>query len=157
MVNKYSRYQKGLKMVTLFPINSNGLCSCGCGKQLNGRKRKWYSQECSKYALNIFYIIKGDNLIIRQNIFNRDNGYCSGCGEFDENWQADHITPVFLGGGACTLDNFQTLCKACHREKTFVLDRIPDSCDVFTTSFNVLPASHNASRTINYRISKNII
>ncbi len=33
-------------------------------------------------------------------------------------WDADHILPVAQGGGGCDLDNFQTLCVWCHREKT---------------------------------------
>lgn len=33
-------------------------------------------------------------------------------------WEADHILPVAHGGGGCDLDNFQTLCSACHRGKT---------------------------------------
>ncbi|XP_053522877.1 DNA annealing helicase and endonuclease ZRANB3 isoform X3 [Artibeus jamaicensis] len=33
-------------------------------------------------------------------------------------WQVDHIKPVFGGGGQCSLDNLQTLCTVCHRERT---------------------------------------
>ncbi len=33
-------------------------------------------------------------------------------------WDADHIRPVAEGGGVCGLDNLQTLCLACHRQKT---------------------------------------
>ncbi|KAM5153305.1 DNA annealing helicase and endonuclease ZRANB3 isoform 1-T2 [Mantella aurantiaca] len=33
-------------------------------------------------------------------------------------WQVDHIRPVFVGGGQCSLDNLQTLCTVCHRERT---------------------------------------
>ncbi|XP_012783662.2 DNA annealing helicase and endonuclease ZRANB3 isoform X2 [Ochotona princeps] len=33
-------------------------------------------------------------------------------------WQVDHIKPVYGGGGQCSLDNLQTLCTICHREKT---------------------------------------
>jgi len=33
-------------------------------------------------------------------------------------WQADHIIPVEEGGGACGLENFQTLCDGCHKAKT---------------------------------------
>ncbi|NXM24711.1 ZRAB3 endonuclease, partial [Oxyruncus cristatus] len=33
-------------------------------------------------------------------------------------WQVDHIRPVYSGGGQCSLDNLQTLCTACHRERT---------------------------------------
>ncbi len=33
-------------------------------------------------------------------------------------WDADHIKPVAEGGGLCGLDNYQTLCQACHKAKT---------------------------------------
>jgi 5-methylcytosine-specific restriction protein A len=33
-------------------------------------------------------------------------------------WEMDHIRPVDWGGGACGLENLQTLCLACHRTKT---------------------------------------
>ncbi|XP_005390819.1 PREDICTED: DNA annealing helicase and endonuclease ZRANB3 isoform X3 [Chinchilla lanigera] len=33
-------------------------------------------------------------------------------------WQVDHIKPVYEGGGQCSLDNLQTLCTVCHKEKT---------------------------------------
>ncbi|KAM8872272.1 DNA annealing helicase and endonuclease ZRANB3 isoform 1-T2 [Synchiropus picturatus] len=33
-------------------------------------------------------------------------------------WQVDHIRPVYSGGGQCTLDNLQTLCTVCHKNRT---------------------------------------
>ena len=33
-------------------------------------------------------------------------------------WEADHILPVFRGGGSCGLEGIQTLCQPCHRTKT---------------------------------------
>ncbi|KAG2458961.1 ZRAB3 endonuclease, partial [Polypterus senegalus] len=33
-------------------------------------------------------------------------------------WQIDHIRPVYGGGGQCSLDNLQTLCTVCHKERT---------------------------------------
>uniref|UniRef100_A0A8C4Q9K5 Zinc finger, RAN-binding domain containing 3 n=1 Tax=Eptatretus burgeri TaxID=7764 RepID=A0A8C4Q9K5_EPTBU len=33
-------------------------------------------------------------------------------------WQADHIRPVWNGGGQCSLANLQTLCTPCHLKKT---------------------------------------
>ncbi|NXY03694.1 ZRAB3 endonuclease, partial [Pteruthius melanotis] len=33
-------------------------------------------------------------------------------------WQVDHIQPVYSGGGQCSLENLQTLCTGCHRERT---------------------------------------
>jgi 5-methylcytosine-specific restriction enzyme A len=36
-------------------------------------------------------------------------------------WDADHIVPVVEGGGACGLDNYQTLCVPCHKAATKAL------------------------------------
>jgi 5-methylcytosine-specific restriction endonuclease McrA len=36
----------------------------------------------------------------------------------DHVWEMDHIAPVDTGGGACGLENLQTLCVPCHRRKT---------------------------------------
>ncbi|CAN6205974.1 unnamed protein product [Urochloa humidicola] len=33
-------------------------------------------------------------------------------------WHADHIIPVYRGGGECKLENMRTLCVACHYEVT---------------------------------------
>ncbi|XP_029461238.1 DNA annealing helicase and endonuclease ZRANB3 isoform X2 [Rhinatrema bivittatum] len=33
-------------------------------------------------------------------------------------WQVDHIRPVYSGGGQCSLENLQTLCTVCHKERT---------------------------------------
>ncbi|XP_053554213.1 DNA annealing helicase and endonuclease ZRANB3 isoform X2 [Bombina bombina] len=33
-------------------------------------------------------------------------------------WQVDHIKPVYGGGGQCSLENLQTLCTVCHKERT---------------------------------------
>ncbi|XP_008110843.1 DNA annealing helicase and endonuclease ZRANB3 isoform X1 [Anolis carolinensis] len=33
-------------------------------------------------------------------------------------WQVDHIKPVYSGGGQCSLENLQTLCTVCHKERT---------------------------------------
>jgi 5-methylcytosine-specific restriction endonuclease McrA len=38
-------------------------------------------------------------------------------------WEADHIIPVVEGGGQCGLDNYRTLCLACHRAETAALAR----------------------------------
>ncbi|XP_047176712.1 uncharacterized protein LOC124843917 [Vigna umbellata] len=33
-------------------------------------------------------------------------------------WHADHIVPVYQGGGECKLENMRTLCVACHSDVT---------------------------------------
>lgn len=118
MINYFKRYQVGLKLVDLYPIRYDGKCACGCGTNLDGRKKRWASESCQSDALNNFLIVKGDTFSIRANLYDRDNGFCQSCGVLSDNWHADHITPVFKGGSACGLDNFQTLCIDCHKDKT---------------------------------------
>jgi hypothetical protein len=38
-------------------------------------------------------------------------------------WQADHILPVYLGGGQCDVDNLRTLCTPCHAAVTAAQSR----------------------------------
>ncbi|KAF3772460.1 DNA annealing helicase and endonuclease [Nymphaea thermarum] len=33
-------------------------------------------------------------------------------------WHADHVIPVYKGGGECRLENMRTLCVACHSKVT---------------------------------------
>jgi len=112
-----NRYQKDLKLSDFFPP-IEGFCACGCGNELTGRQKKWSSETCSENAYNIFSIYKGNSGMIRKALFKIDEGYRRSCGVLDENWEADHIHPVFMGGGYCGLENFQTLCIECHKEKS---------------------------------------
>jgi len=119
MIDYNKRYQVGMNIYHLYPLRRDNLCACGCGKELAKRKKRWFSKNCQNNALTNFYIIKGDITVIRKKLFESDQGYCRACGTYTENWQADHITPVYLGGSACGIDNFQTLCVECHKEKTY--------------------------------------
>ncbi|PBJ74097.1 SNF2 DNA repair protein [Trypanosoma cruzi cruzi] len=49
-------------------------------------------------------------------------------------WNADHILPVSQGGGEATMDNLQTLCVACHAEKTMCESKIRHK-DAFKGSY----------------------
>lgn len=118
-INTTKRYQVGLRLIDLFPDRKDGLCACGCQCELRGKKKRWASLDCQEYAVTILFIIKGDRFTIRKLLYQRDQGYCQHCGVLTENWEADHILPVHLGGGACDLDNYQTLCKGCHKSKSY--------------------------------------
>lgn len=119
-LNKYKRYQKGLKMSSIYPvkyINKKKVCACGCKRSLPKKARKWHSTQCRLKAVKLFKILKGDTKVIRKELLKRDSGICVNCKK-RKRWQADHIIPVMKGGGACTIDNFQTLCVVCHKAKT---------------------------------------
>lgn len=126
MLDSYLRYQVGLSMNMLFPDSPERKCACGCGNLLPKGKRRWFSTECKTKALYEFYVVKGDIQVIRFLLYKTDRGGCRMCGEVTQDWEADHILPVFMGGGGCTLDNFQTLCKSCHLEKSKLSYTIPN-------------------------------
>ena len=120
LIDRYSRYQTGLSLNQVWPSQTDDTCACTCGSKLRGRKTRWATPECQERALRDFWIIKGNTSVIRGALFDRDKGACAYCDFVDPNWQADHILPVFLGGGGCTLENFQTLCISCHKAKTSI-------------------------------------
>lgn len=120
MLNHYKRYQKGLTIIDVFPSDTDGKCACGCGTKLPKGKKRWSSKMCRDTAVTKFFIIKGDNFIIRKELFKLERGICQKCGVYSDNWEADHILPVFKGGGGTELDNFQTLCICCHFYKTSI-------------------------------------
>jgi len=118
-IDNFKRYQIGLKLKDLFPERNDGICACGCNQRLTGKKKRWASSNCQDKAVTDFLTVKGDSFTIRSLLFNLDQGYCQHCGVYSENWEADHILPVHKGGGGCYLENFQTLCKDCHKLKNY--------------------------------------
>ncbi|WP_220472631.1 HNH endonuclease [Spirosoma foliorum] len=109
-------------MADLYPMKADKTCACGCGVALKGRQTRWASQACQDKAVELYCILQGDSNTIRVALANRDNGVCARCGNKPpgNQWEADHIVPVHKGGGYCDLDNFQTLCIPCHRDKTLL-------------------------------------
>ncbi len=54
----------------------------------------------------------------RRLVYRRDKGRCAACGvTHRKQWELDHIVPLIDGGGF-DLENMQTLCIPCHRQKT---------------------------------------
>lgn len=154
MINNFNRYQKGLTLGHLFP-KLDGFCACGCGFELISKRKKWFSRACQISALYQFYIIKGDNRAIRKVLFELQEGYCQICGVYDPNWQADHILPVHQGGGACAIDNLQTVCLDCHKLKT--LNAIPNSNNVKASCINIFHSSRDGFRAFSEGVSKDVV
>jgi 5-methylcytosine-specific restriction endonuclease McrA len=123
-LDQYKRYQNNFSFNEIYPQKNDGYCDCGCGKKLEGKKRRWATDKCISPLLNEYYILKGNTSIIREELFKRDSIddkiYCASCNTNidDNNWDADHILEVRHGGGGCNLDNYQILCKTCHKKKT---------------------------------------
>jgi len=107
-----------MSLSDLFPVRDDTFCSCGCGLIVKSPKKRWATIECRKRAVTLFLIVKGDSKTIRREVYNRDRGICNYCDNHVEIWHADHILPIRQGGSACDLDNFQTLCLECHKNKS---------------------------------------
>lgn len=133
MVNPFKRYQVNLVLEELYP-SLYPLCSCGCGELLTGRKKRWIEPSHVHTPLHEYRIIKGDSQYIRKVLFDIQGGVCQCCGIVGEDWEADHIIPVHKGGGGCKINNYQTLCKDCHKEKT-AKEKAPNSQGLILGSF----------------------
>ena len=115
----------------------NGVCSCGCGKTLTGRQRKWATDDCERFAAGVHNIIGGDTGTIGFYLAKYFDKYeCAHCGSSmcpdmeDRRWakrfasgncewlEKDHIISVKAGGGGCWLSNYQLLCLVCHQKKS---------------------------------------
>lgn len=99
------------------------ICSCGCGKELKGRQRRWASESCSSFANAVTQILAGQQPTVSKYIDwyiagCYDDVPCVMCGDMEESLEYDHIYPVHKGGGLCWLSNYQPLCKSCHKDKT---------------------------------------
>jgi len=101
----------------MFPDRKDGYCSCGCGAALVGRRRRWATNECTKFALGVWAIIDGQVGTFEYYVGKYNGKKCAGC-RSRRQLKVDHIVPVKHGGGGCWLSNFQLLCHACHVIKT---------------------------------------
>lgn len=113
-LNKFQRLQSNFKLEELYP-SIPFKCACGCGLRLTGRRTRWATDQCVPKIITGFLILSGNVQVIRHELYKKQEGYCQKCGLKTDDWEADHIIPVHKGGG---LENFQTLCKDCHKEKT---------------------------------------
>lgn len=120
-INPYERVQTKYTFqehVKKYGSNRKGYCRCGCGKKLKGKQRKWATPACSARLLHSYWILKGSGQYIRKALYDIEQGICVRCGTQTEDWQADHIQAVANGGGGKGLENYQTLCLECHKQKT---------------------------------------
>lgn len=121
-INHYKRIQN-ITIGQLYPTIV-GYCAFGCGKALKGKRTRWCSDKCCKKAGWELAIKQEVPDVIRQELKKRDrdkdgNLWC-GCGKNVtwEKWDADHIIPVYKGGGGLGLNNYQILYSVCHKKKT---------------------------------------
>ena len=108
-------------------VQEKGICRW-CGKKIieNGihKTRKTWHQDCATDYMIIYHSTEA-----RKHIWKRDKGKCNGCGKqcTRRGWDLDHIKPLLEQKGLKEdeldwtyygLENMQTLCRPCHREKT---------------------------------------
>ena len=116
-INPYQRLQTHLTFPEMFPVRADKACACGCGAQISGRRRRWASADCTRFATTVWAIIDGQAGAIITFVKKYYGPKCSVCGT-RQALKADHIIPVKHGGGGCWLSNFQLLCHSCHVAKT---------------------------------------
>lgn len=116
-VDVYRRIQNQLEFSILFPSKKDKTCACGCGGPLQGRRTRWATNECSRFAAEVWRIIDGQTAPIHAYLRRYYGNACATCGTA-RNLKVDHIIPVKHGGGGSWLNNFQLLCHQCHVLKT---------------------------------------
>ena len=106
------------------------MCGLGIYKDDKINKRSTWHPECADEYMMIYHPTE-----TRKRLWQRDRGYCAGCGivqprksrVHEEKWHVDHIKPLWEQKGVKAedldmsyykLSNLQTLCKKCHRIKT---------------------------------------
>lgn len=129
LLNKFKRSQS-VKFELLFPKKKNGICDCGCGEKLEGKRTRYATDECCEFAQSVWGILSNHSQTLDRFLKIKFKDWaCFNCGIMDKYKvyknglsvnaiQKDHIIPVHKGGGGCWLDNYQLLCDDCHKLKT---------------------------------------
>src|SRR3954469_21979808 len=107
-IEVYSRAQKRLSFPVLFPQVEHGICACGCGQLLSGRRRRWATEQCTRFAVNVWRIIDGqvDTVKYFMKLYNKGTRRCDSCKKGRMRFELDHCIPVHAGGGGCWLNNY---------------------------------------------------
>lgn len=117
-----------ISITEIFP-HVKGVCGCGCGAKLTGVRRRWHTDDCSRFASCVWAIINGQTVTIGYYIERYYGRKCYECGAIDgrqersngmcvSTLQIDHTIPVKHGGGGSWLSNYKFLCPGCHKRKT---------------------------------------
>jgi len=116
-LNPFKRFCK-IEFSILFP-KIEGVCGCGCEQKLTGRRSRWASSDCQRFATSVYHIITGKATFLRKLRKIIIGGYfCEICFKDKVDLELDHLIPIKHGGGGSWLSNYQFKCKACHRIKT---------------------------------------
>ena len=108
-------------------VQQKGICRW-CGKKIIENKvhnkRKTWHQDCATDYMIIHHPTEA-----RKHIWKRDKGKCNECGKqcTRRTWDLDHVKPLMeqkglkehqLNWSYYELNNMQTLCRPCHKNKT---------------------------------------
>lgn len=123
-IKPFTRYQS--ISISAIWTNEKGICACGCGNALYGRRTRWYDEKCSIIPVGVQAIINGDLQYINGLMRSYLKHECCQCR--CENYiigknlasgiQVDHIVGVMDGGGGAWLGNYRFVCHRCHAKKT---------------------------------------
>lgn len=118
LFDPYARSQK-ISIASLFPNTEPNKCACGCGLPLTGKRTRWATDDCSKYAGLVHRLIcSASNDDIRIMLLDYYGSKCNSCGNESTGFAVDHKLAVCNGGGGSWLSNYQLLCDECHVLKT---------------------------------------
>lgn len=94
LVNPFLRRNR-IGIEQTFPDHRNGLCGCGCGKMLEGRRRRWATKECSVVPVLATSIINGDTSCIKPIISALYSNKCFVCNSTDADFKRTVELPLF--------------------------------------------------------------
>lgn len=135
----FSHYKRknSVQSAVIFPQENKSICACGCGQKLEGRRRRWATDRCERFAVHLLRILSGDKDSIYKLVEEIQGDKCFICGDTHSDlWkkysrgekgyekesslrlELDHIIPVHKGGGCSWLGNYQIICNPCHKNKT---------------------------------------
>lgn len=119
LINPFERNPKASAIsVSIIFKNEPGVCACGCGAKLTGRKTRWATEGCAKFPVAVYFILQGRTANIYNYLATYNGDCCHECGDTKVSLFVDHKHPVKLGGAGGWLSNYQLLCSDCHRDKT---------------------------------------
>lgn len=103
----------------VFPNYGPGKCLF-CGGPLPLRKRKFCTYGCGteyRIATARYELVTWDD--IRREAFKRDNYTCTDCHKkfYECEIEGHHKVPIFAGGSEFDVNNVETLCHDCHRNR----------------------------------------
>jgi 5-methylcytosine-specific restriction endonuclease McrA len=97
-------------------------CGCGCGRITVRLKDHFVDQSCKDVVYRVSEMIANPGRRLTKFICEHVNHStaCQHCQQDQRvsELELDHILEVNEGGGMCWLENFQVLCRQCHKAKT---------------------------------------